>query len=61
MPKEVAFSKSYSGNIRIRNIEEYAQFVTDEYGFTSPDARIYYKDGSVKEIFASKERGDSNV
>lgn len=54
------FSKTYSGKIRMRNIEEYAQFMADEYGFTFPDARIYYKDGCVKEIFASEERGESN-
>ena len=44
----------FEGKISFRNIEEYAQFFADEYGFTVPDARVYYKDGSVKEIY--KER-----
>lgn len=41
----------YKGKIRIHNIEEYAQFIANEYGNTSPAARIYYSDGTVKEIF----------
>ena len=41
----------YSGRIGFRNIEEYAQFLADEYGWTVPDIRIYYKSGKVKEIF----------
>lgn len=43
--------KSYEGKICFKSIEEYAQFCANEYGLTTPDARIYYKDGSVKEIF----------
>lgn len=46
--------REYVGRIRFRNIEEYAQFMADKYGWTTPDARIYYNDGSVKEIFISK-------
>lgn len=34
--------------------EEYAQLMADEYGWTSPDARIYYKDGRVKEIYKKR-------
>jgi len=46
----------YSGSIKFNNIEEYAQFMADEYGWTVPDIRIYYHNGSVKEIFReSKE------
>lgn len=43
--------KSYSGKIKFKDIEEYAQFMADEYGWTSPDIRIFYKNGEVKEIF----------
>lgn len=52
--KELYGSKRYSGKIRFKNIEEYAQYISDNYGWTSPDARIYYKDGNVKEIFSNK-------
>lgn len=44
--------KSYDGKVRLKNIEEYAQFMADEYGWTSLDVRIYYKGGNVKEIYS---------
>ena len=41
----------YRGKIKFRNIEEYAQFHANEYGgWTSPDVRIFYADGTVKEF-----------
>lgn len=46
----------YTGKIKFKNIEEYAQFLADEYGWTTPDVRIFYKDGTVKEIFKTEER-----
>ena len=54
--KPMRFEKSiicnwYVGSIGFDNIEEYAQFLANEYGWTTPDARIYYQDGTVKEIF----------
>ena len=36
-----------------KSIEEYAQKMSSEYGWTYPDARIYYKNGDVKEIFSN--------
>ena len=39
------------GAIGFDNIEEYAQFLANEYGWTTPDTRIYYQDGTVKEFF----------
>lgn len=48
--------RKFSGKIKFRNIEEYAQFLADEYGWTTPDARIFYKDGTVTEI--NKRKGD---
>ena len=52
--KEEYGTRAYVGRIGFRNIEEYAQFMADEYGWTTPDARIYYNDGNVKEIFTTK-------
>ena len=40
--------------IYFKDIEEYAQYVADVYGWTVPDGRIYYKDGTVKEIFSNR-------
>lgn len=47
-------SRSYVGYISFASIEEYAQFLADEYGWTVPDARIFYKDKTVKEIYSKR-------
>lgn len=47
--------RRYEGKIRFKNIEEYAQFLANQYGWTTPDARIFYKDVTVKEIFVNKK------
>jgi hypothetical protein len=46
--------RHFTGKIYFRNVEEYMQFLADEYGWTTPDARIFYKNGTVKEIFKNK-------
>lgn len=46
--------RRYVGRVRFNNIEEYAQYLSDEFGWTTPDARIYYDNGDVKEIFSDK-------
>lgn len=43
-----------TGKIRLRNIEEYSQLMADQFGWTKPDIRIFYKNGEVKEIFSKK-------
>lgn len=43
--------KKDSVEVTCNTIEEYAQLMADNYGWTKPDARIFYADGSVKEIF----------
>jgi hypothetical protein len=40
--------------VKLNSIEDYAQVMADQYGWTSPDARIFYHDGRVKEIFSAK-------
>ena len=47
-------SKICCGKISFKNIEEYAQYLANEYGWTTPDARVFYKNGKVKEIFTEK-------
>ena len=57
--KEPSINEKYGsqiieGSVKLNNIEDYAQVLADQYGWTSPDARIFYYDGSVKEIFSAK-------
>lgn len=40
----------------LNDIVEYAQYYADEYGWTTPDARIFYADGTTKEIFIKGKR-----
>ena len=35
-------------------IEAYVRNLADSYGWTSPDARIFYKNGRVSEIYSSR-------
>jgi hypothetical protein len=57
--KEPSINEKYGsqiieGSIKLNSIEDYAQVLADQYGWTYPDARIFYYDGRVKEIFSSK-------
>ena len=57
--EEPKLEKKYGGNrvsgkVRLDSIEQYAQICANLYGWTSPDARIFYKNGEVKEIFMNK-------
>lgn len=36
------------------SIEQYAKYLAEEYGWTSPDVRIFYKNREVKEVYSSK-------
>jgi len=40
-----------TGRIRLDSTEQYVQIMTNLYGWTSPDSRIFYKDGTIKEIY----------
>lgn len=42
-------------DIVFQNVEQYAQHFANEYGWTTPDCRIFYKNGKVKEIFTCKK------
>jgi hypothetical protein len=37
-------------------VEEHAQHLANDFGWTTPDARIFYANGDIKEIFAQKEK-----
>lgn len=46
--------KKFSGKIYFESLEQYCQFMANEYGWTTPDIRIHYLDGTKKEILSSK-------
>lgn len=48
--RQIYSSRSYEGKITFKDIEEYIQFLANEWGYKPIDARIYYKNGTVKEI-----------
>lgn len=50
---EIDYDKLYDWyNTQLKDIEELAQFIANRYGgWTIPDARIFYKNGKVTEIF----------
>lgn len=43
-------------HMKFEKISDYAQYITDIYSLTTPDARIFYCDGTFTEIFTSKAR-----
>lgn len=51
---KVEFPVKWAENNTFHTIEEYAQYLANKYGWTKPDCRIFYKDGTVKEIFFNK-------
>lgn len=44
-------SKEFTGKIYFDTIDQYCQFMANDYGWTVPDVRIHLLDGSKKEIF----------
>lgn len=45
-----------AGEIVFNSVEEHAQYLANDFGWTSPDSRIFYADGTVREVFT--ERGN---
>ena len=43
--------KKFTGKIYFDTIEQYCQFMANTYGWTVPDIRIHFLDGTKKEIF----------
>jgi len=44
-------SKEFKGKIYFENIEQYCQFAANAWGWTVPDIRIHFLDGTKKDIF----------
>lgn len=52
---ENKYSKnSYKFEVYFKSVEGYIQYLVDDFGWTSPDARLFYKDGTVKEFYKTK-------
>lgn len=51
----VNFPLEYTKKLTFNDIEEYAQYLANEYGWTIPDARLYYYDSDVKLIYKKKK------
>lgn len=48
-------SKEFLGKIYFETIEQYCQFMANAYGWTVPDARIHFMNGTKKEIFKCED------
>ena len=46
--------RQFSGKIYFDTLEQYCQYLANAYGWTTPDIRIHYLDGTKKEIFTLK-------
>lgn len=56
-PDELKFPEEL-GAVVLNDVESYAQNLADNYGWTKPDARIFYASGDVKEVFKNEKRND---
>lgn len=45
-----SWGQVYEGSIRFDSIEQYAEFLSEEYKATTPDVRIFYLNGTVREF-----------
>lgn len=45
-----SWGQVYEGTIQFDSIEQYAEFLSEEYNATTPDVRIFYLDGTVREF-----------
>lgn len=54
--KKVKKSKPFGKkdyDVIFETVEQFAQYLVDDYAWTRPDTRIYYKNGGIKEIYKS--------
>ena len=47
-------NNQYKGKIGFDVIESYLQFISDRYGCTTPDCRLYYNNGDIKEFYSER-------
>lgn len=40
----------YIEGVTFKDVKEHAQYLANNYGWTVPDVRIYYKDGTVEDV-----------
>lgn len=51
----VKFPMKYSDTLTFNTIEEYAQYVAKEHGWTDPDCRLFYANGLVTDVYRAKK------
>lgn len=58
--QNIEFPLKYSESVIFKTVEEYAQYLANSYGWTTPDARIYYADKNVIDIHSIKSNKDED-
>lgn len=58
--KSIFGSSVYEGKIYFTDLDMYLMFMANEYGWTTPDIRVHYLDGTKKEFFTTR-RSDSEM
>lgn len=54
-PCELTFPYKYTNEMTFETVEDFAQYLANEYGFTVPDCYLYYGNGKKKKIFTQRE------
>jgi len=54
-PNIVAFPLYWDETKKFKTVSEYAQHLANEHGWTTPDARIFYLNGTVEDIFQKED------
>lgn len=49
--KKKSWGSKFTARVYFDNLEQYCQYLANAYGWTTPDVRIHYLDGTKKEIF----------
>lgn len=49
-----SWGTEFKSSLYFESVEQYCQFLANAYGSTTPDVRIFYEDGTKKEIFSKK-------
>lgn len=50
----------FKGTVKTNTIEEYCQFMANRWGWTIPDIRVHFLDGTKKEFFSLKFKETSS-
>lgn len=54
IPDKIIFPLKWDEKTYFENVEDYVQYLANEFGWTIPDGRIFYKNGKILEIKGDK-------